>query len=181
MLMFAVDEFQWNVSGTGRITPGQAMPRWVPDPHKHHWVYAVELGFVSKHSGRAVGWSSYLVGLADAEKVGFTVALPRKLHKAWSNKQKVQDGVVMGIRGNVSPWLRHIHVFRGTAERGRLQCIQDCLYGIAVRAPGYRSRGPGFDSRWYQIFWEVVGLERGPLSIVRKTEGLLEWKIHAKV
>jgi hypothetical protein len=36
--------------------------------------------------------------------------------------------------------------------------------------------GPGFDSRRYQIFWEVVGLERGPLSLVRIIEELLEWK-----
>jgi hypothetical protein len=31
----------------------------------------------------------------------------------------------------------------------------------------------GFDSRRYQIFWEVVGLERGPLGIMSTTEGLL--------
>jgi hypothetical protein len=31
----------------------------------------------------------------------------------------------------------------------------------------------GFDSRRYQIFWEVVGLERSPLSLVRITEELL--------
>jgi hypothetical protein len=37
-----------------------------------------------------------------------------------------------------------------------------------------RSRGTGFDSRRYQIFREVVGLERGPLSLVRITEELLE-------
>jgi hypothetical protein len=36
-------------------------------------------------------------------------------------------------------------------------------------------RGPGFDSRPYQIFWEVGGLERGPLSLVRTIEELLEW------
>jgi hypothetical protein len=42
-----------------------------------------------------------------------------------------------------------------------------------VRVSGYRSRGLGFDSRRYQIFWEVVGLERGPLSLVRKIEELL--------
>jgi hypothetical protein len=35
---------------------------------------------------------------------------------------------------------------------------------------------PGFDSRRYQIFWEVVGLERGPLSLVSTTEELLERK-----
>jgi hypothetical protein len=45
-----------------------------------------------------------------------------------------------------------------------------------VRVPDYRSRGPGFDSGRYQIFWEVVVLERGTLSLVRITEKLLEWK-----
>jgi hypothetical protein len=45
------------------------------------------------------------------------------------------------------------------------------LCGLVVR-----SRGPGFDSRRYQIFWKVVGLERGPLSLVSITEELLEWK-----
>jgi hypothetical protein len=45
-----------------------------------------------------------------------------------------------------------------------------------VRVPGYRSRGPRFDSQRYQIFWEIVGVERGPLSLIRITEELLEWK-----
>jgi hypothetical protein len=34
----------------------------------------------------------------------------------------------------------------------------------------------GFDYRSYQIFWDVVGLERGPLSLVNTIEELLEWK-----
>jgi hypothetical protein len=34
----------------------------------------------------------------------------------------------------------------------------------------------GFDSRCYQIFWEAVGLERGPLCLVSSTEELLERK-----
>jgi hypothetical protein len=33
---------------------------------------------------------------------------------------------------------------------------------------------PGFDSRRYQIIW-VVGLERGPLSLVKIIEEQLEW------
>jgi hypothetical protein len=33
---------------------------------------------------------------------------------------------------------------------------------------------PGFDSRRYHIFWEVMGLERGPLSLVSTIEELLE-------
>jgi hypothetical protein len=39
-----------------------------------------------------------------------------------------------------------------------------------VRVLGYGSRDPGFDSRHYQIFSEVVGLERGPLRLVRIME-----------
>jgi hypothetical protein len=34
----------------------------------------------------------------------------------------------------------------------------------------------GFDSWLYQIFWEVVGLERDPLSLVSTTEEVLERK-----
>jgi hypothetical protein len=45
-----------------------------------------------------------------------------------------------------------------------------------VRVPDYRTRGPRFDSLGYQTFWEVLGLEQGPLSLVRTTEELLEWK-----
>jgi len=47
----------------------------------------------------------------------------------------------------------------------------DRLCGLVVRVSGYRYRGPGFDSRRYQIFWVVVGLERGPLSLVRSNWG----------
>jgi hypothetical protein len=43
----------------------------------------------------------------------------------------------------------------------------DRLCGLVVRVP---------DSRRYQIFWEVVGLERGPLSLMSTTEELLERK-----
>jgi hypothetical protein len=43
-----------------------------------------------------------------------------------------------------------------------------------VRVSSYRSRDPGFDSKRYQIFWEVVGLERDPFSLVRIIEELLK-------
>jgi hypothetical protein len=51
--------------------------------------------------------------------------------------------------------------------------MDDRLCGLVVSVPGYRSWGPGFDSGRYQIFWEVVGLERGQLSLVRIIEELL--------
>jgi hypothetical protein len=50
----------------------------------------------------------------------------------------------------------------------------DRLCGLVVRVSGYRSRGPGFDSLSYQIFRDVMGLERGPVSLVRIIEELLE-------
>jgi hypothetical protein len=54
-----------------------------------------------------------------------------------------------------------------------------CLRMVTLlRVSGYRPRCPGFDSRPYQIFWEVGGLERGPLSLVR---GYLNEKIEAPV
>jgi hypothetical protein len=54
--------------------------------------------------------------------------------------------------------------------------VFDRLCGLVVRVPDYRSRGSIFDSRRYHIFWEVVGLERGPLIFVKITEELIEWK-----
>jgi hypothetical protein len=50
----------------------------------------------------------------------------------------------------------------------------DRICGLVVRVPGYRSRDPGFVSRRYQIFWEEVGLEQGPLSLVRIIEELFQ-------
>jgi hypothetical protein len=34
---------------------------------------------------------------------------------------------------------------------------KDRLCGLVVRVSGYRSRGPGFDSQPYHIFWQVGG------------------------
>jgi hypothetical protein len=55
----------------------------------------------------------------------------------------------------------------------------DPLCGLVVRIPSYKSRDSGFESRRYQIFWEVVGLERRPLSLVRITEEQLNGKLTA--
>jgi hypothetical protein len=45
--------------------------------------------------------------------------------------------------------------------------------GLVVRAPGYRSRGPGSIPGATRF---SEGLERGPLNLVRIIEELLEWK-----
>jgi hypothetical protein len=51
----------------------------------------------------------------------------------------------------------------------------DSFCGLVVRLPGYRPIDLGVDSRRYQIFWEVVGPERGPLSLLNVTEELLAY------
>jgi hypothetical protein len=48
--------------------------------------------------------------------------------------------------------------------------------GLVVTVPGYRFRGSRFDSRPNQLFWEVMGLERGPLGLVSTIEERLEEK-----
>jgi hypothetical protein len=57
-----------------------------------------------------------------------------------------------------------------------LMHIDDRPCGLVFSVPNYIPRGPGFDSRRYQIFWVVVGLEQGPLILVSINEGLCERK-----
>jgi hypothetical protein len=51
-------------------------------------------------------------------------------------------------------------------------CEPDRLCSLVVRVSGYRLKGIGFDSLRYQIFWEIVGLQRGPQSLVSTIEEL---------
>jgi hypothetical protein len=53
-----------------------------------------------------------------------------------------------------------------------VRSLYNSLYGLVVRVPGYRSGGPGFDYRALQEK-KVVGLERGPLSLVSTVQKLL--------
>jgi hypothetical protein len=48
----------------------------------------------------------------------------------------------------------------------------DRFSGLVVRVPGCKSRRSGFDSPPYNIFSAAVGLEQGPLSLVRINEVL---------
>jgi hypothetical protein len=58
--------------------------------------------------------------------------------------------------------------------------LRDRLCGLVVRVLGYRSGGPGSipDTTRKK---RVVGLERGPLSLVSTTEELLDRKVAASV
>jgi hypothetical protein len=57
----------------------------------------------------------------------------------------------------------------------------DRLCGLVVKSSWLQIQRSGFDSQPYQIFWKVVGLERGPLSLVSKIEELLKKKVAAPV
>jgi hypothetical protein len=59
-------------------------------------------------------------------------------------------------------------------------CLSDRLCGLAVRVLGYRFQGPGSIPGTTRK--KVVGLERGPLSLVSTTEELLlDRKVEAPV
>jgi hypothetical protein len=55
----------------------------------------------------------------------------------------------------------------------------DRLCGLVVRVLGYRSGGPGSIPGTTKK--KVVGLERGPLSLVSTTEELFDGKVAAPV
>jgi hypothetical protein len=58
----------------------------------------------------------------------------------------------------------------------------DRLCGLVVRVLGYRSGGTGsIPGTTRKKIKEVVGLERGPLSLVSTTEELLDRKVAAPV
>jgi hypothetical protein len=72
-----------------------------------------------------------------------------------------------GVLGSNSTWSMNICVFVWCLWRPLLSSGQSSWLQI---------QRFGFDSRRYQIFWEVVGLEQGPLSLMSTTEELLERK-----
>jgi hypothetical protein len=60
--------------------------------------------------------------------------------------------------------MRHVY----SRQNPHVTHATDRLCSLVVRVSDYRSRGPGFDSLPYQIFWEVWDL-----SLVRTIEELL--------
>jgi hypothetical protein len=69
---------------------------------------------------------------------------------------------------------------RGVSQFSRVYASVDRLCGLVVRVLGYRSGGlgsiPGTTRKK-----KVVGLERGPLSLVSTAEELLDRKVAAPV
>jgi hypothetical protein len=80
-----------------------------------------------------------------------------------NNKTIVKIGETLKIN-------KYINIFKHSIWKS-----PDRLCGLVVRVSGYESICTVFDSRPYQIFWEVMGLERGPLSLVRTVKELIEW------
>jgi hypothetical protein len=127
-----------------------------------------------------------------------SVTIAAVLHSMWFHPYELVYPIVMGrssccvvlvlvatricrlVQEYLNSWGgrddRHL---RGQDEitNGRMQCylkrppLWDSGQSSWLQIP--RS---AFDSRRYQIFWEVVGLERGPLSLVSTTEELLQRK-----
>jgi hypothetical protein len=60
-------------------------------------------------------------------------------------------------------------------------CYSVRLCGLVVRVLGYRSGGPGSIPGTTRKKKEVVGMERGPLSLVSTTDELLDRKVAAPV
>jgi hypothetical protein len=52
----------------------------------------------------------------------------------------------------------------------------DNNWGVIVKSSWLQIQMTEFNSRRYQIFWELMGLERGPLSLVSIIEELFERK-----
>jgi hypothetical protein len=61
----------------------------------------------------------------------------------------------------------------------RMCVCKDRLCGLVVRVLGYRSGGPGSIPGTTRK--KLVGLERGPFSLVSTTEELLDRKVAAPV
>jgi hypothetical protein len=54
--------------------------------------------------------------------------------------------------------------------------VKGTIYVSSGQSSWLQIQRSGFDSRRYQIFWEVVSLERSSLSLVSTIEELLETK-----
>jgi hypothetical protein len=80
----------------------------------------------------------------------------------------------------IVPFNYHCRTFSCAIEKYPICTFYNGFIWPTLRSSGQscwlQIQKPGFDSRRYQIFWEVVGLELGPFSHVSTIEELLERK-----
>jgi hypothetical protein len=113
------------------------------------------------------------------------------VHKDWFRRSEVDGDAVMQTHRQhgdpISLFLLYQNKKIGLKQDTQIEHVLTvytefklmllCIYSrrLPLRSSG-RSlwlQGSGFNSRRNQIFWEVLGLERGPLSLVSTTEELL--------
>jgi hypothetical protein len=75
--------------------------------------------------------------------------------------------------------IRRFTILRSAVRYASRYFLGDRLSGLVVRVLGYRSGGPGSIPGITRK--KVVGLERGPLSLVSTTEEILDRKVAAPV
>jgi hypothetical protein len=119
-----------------------------------------------------------------SEHISFWITLARRTHVA-SLPCSVTDSIVTCNEGKQCRSISS-RVYLSFEHNWPLHCcvcleytLHDRLCGLLVRVLGYRSGGPG--SIPGTIRKKVVGLERGPLSLVSTTEELLGRKVAAPV
>jgi hypothetical protein len=81
------------------------------------------------------------------------------------DKSEWWGGVVWNVARESIQWYSWVHTVMTVEEMWTLCHVGPPLWSVV--------RVSRFDSQRYQIFWEVVGLERGLLSLVSTTEELL--------
>jgi hypothetical protein len=131
---------------------------------------------------------SLLNALCSAGPILLTPSSPGGLLQALSLDDNSVDlyAIASTISGVTNPLLLNLHEgYPNFWVKFQLGCniplnvflqavtTKDCLCGLVVRVPSYRSGRPGVDSRALQGKKKVVGLERGLLSLVSTTEELL--------
>jgi hypothetical protein len=96
----------------------------------------------------------------------------------WDNPDQNMKNEKCCLQFNVY-FKRHIALWKANDSRVCSDETWHCLQTCSIMFPFMWSSGQsswlqiqrsGFNSRRYQIFWEVVGLERGPLSLVSTIE-----------
>jgi hypothetical protein len=82
----------------------------------------------------------------------------------------------IGVNGKTKDIRYWISWYVTLAIENYLDCQSCSIYLMRSEVHGLQIQRSGFDSRRYQIVWELVGLEWGPLSLMSATEELLERK-----